>query len=106
MDGAEGRLMGLGDSCHHCQGGAHMLCTVAQKLLNSQLPIQPANIRAPVPLEAPAAGSRQAGPVLLQSQGGRFEGRDSGLLSCDCPVVKRPLLAGRREVPKTSIMAP
>ena len=36
--------MGLGDSCHHCQGGAHMLCNQRpEKPLNSQLPIKPAN---------------------------------------------------------------
>ena len=83
MGGAKGGLMGLGDSCHHCQGGAHMLCNQRpEKPLNSQLPMKPANRHGgPVPAEAPAAGSRQAAPVLLRSHGG------SGLLSCDCPVV-------------------
>lgn len=69
-------------------------CSVTSGLKSYSIASCPYNLLtgpgAPVPLEAPAAGSRQAGPVLLQSQGGRFEGRDSGLLSCDCPVVKRP----------------
>ena len=35
-------------------------------------------------------GADRRGLSCYRAKGARFEGRDSGLLSCDCPVVKRP----------------
>ena len=64
--------MGLCDSCHHCQGGAHMLCNQwPKKPLNSQLPTQLLPHWGTHTPGAPATGRRQEGPVLLQSQGSK-----------------------------------
>ena len=78
---AEGGLVGLYNSCHHGQGGAHMLRNQwLKKPLNSQPPTQPVPGIESGPNGAlwgsqPLRGGRQ-GPSCYRAQAARFEGRN------------------------------
>lgn len=91
---AEGGLMGLCNSCHHCQEGAHMLCNQwFTKPLTSQLPTQPGPGIA-VCARSPAQTRRSGNPSHGEEAGciakaARFEGRNFEFLSYDRLVVSR-----------------
>ena len=94
--------MGLGDSCHHCQGGAHMLCNQRpEKPLNSQLPIKPANRHGALCPQKPQpqGADRRRLPCYSATE-------ILGFSPVTAQWSRGLLRLEGREVPKASVMAP